>query len=1010
MKYPHRSLGIFNPLVIIVLGGKFGARNVSAMQKRKSSCGAVRNPPQHKPHVFFEAVFVDDYGRERALTVVSAASFSKKKLDAASRAMARKADREMDQAIRAGDQETAKAIRKLRKQERETDRGIARFFRRRIRTAPWPSVNLKHKPPKPKLIKSSRHSSALPSYGGFIRDRRNRIGVFLDAMYYSSRTAKPGVAMRVTEYIWRGSALDAHGAPMFRSNVGESIEEVICGFDHLEQVNRSAQKGAKVINSAVLAMDHRWTREQMLEVGEAWARERFGQFGLPYALALHEPPPEGDERNWHIHVIWSWRPLERVEKHEWLVSEGMRTDLDGREGMRVLRERFAALSTLMSFRRGDCDIYTALSHAARGLPVEPQKKLYEEKTRRARAGEFVADNEENHERVLRSKAAMIDDDLRRDDERLARLQEIERRVAGRFAKIVLVPAVPRFAYSASKIKTVLRKANVQLLRRARTPDPLAPAAPKVAPQVHSQALAASAAVRRKLMTQGKFANLRNAKPVPSAPSTVPTPTASRAHLIKVNLPRIGVPSLARIQSMVRPPKQPLVTRPIPALSKVTIPKLATVKPSMSAPPQRSKPATMTKLRGSKAVLLKLAGVRLLAVSAPAPRYQTTKLRVPVPVQMPSRARVTADIKPPEAKSWPSFKWLGSIRLPKSITIPKLAQPVPPVSIPLAPLQPTSRPVAGTAPMKSQEAMDLAPSVAAAPSSNERTPIVATEVVSGEKTGAGRTETQPNLERRKLLIAELKRRPIHVVKMPNGEVRPNIMSVGTNRLSDDDIRDPVVQRMLHYTLLGQESFISWVVPEAILRVTKAQADDSVDAVIKALPRLAQAEASKWAQTSLWEQIMRQIREGGLNKSKHLVSDWLKAFDGQPELRCKLAVNASEQTRKWPLDLDDKIQQQLEEDAKVYRAWMARWQSATGSEGGQPSTEHAHGKRDDGPASRTVSPIPPSNDAPSDVEREISGGNYETDPEQRVNKMAPEAEKAPKGLGSGRGFAPPDSEIG
>lgn len=1003
-------MGIFNILVIIVLGGKFGARNVSAMQKRKSSRGAVRNTPQHKPHVFFDAVFVDDYGRERALTVSSAASFSKKKLNAASRAMARKADREMDQAIRAGDQETAKAIHKLRKQERESDRGIARFFRRRIRTAPWPSVKLKHKPPKPKLIEPSDHSSALPSYGGFIRDRRNRIGVFLDVMYYSSRTAKPGVAMRVTEYIWRGSALDALGVPMFRSNVGESIEEVICGFDHLEQVNRSAQKGAKVINSAVLALDHRWTREQMLEVGEAWAKERFGQFGLPYALALHEPPPEGDERNWHIHVIWSWRPLERVKKHEWLVSEGMRTDLDGREGMRVLRERFAALSTLMSFRRGDCDIYTALSHAARGLPVEPQKRLYEEKTRRARAGEFVADNEENHERVLRSKAAMIDDDLRREDERLARLQEIERRVAARFAKVVSVPAVPRFAYQVSKIKNVLRKANIELLKRARVPDPVAPAAPKVAPQVHSEVLAASVAMRRNLLILSKFANLRNAKPVPSASPPVPKATTICSRLITVSLPRISSPSLARIQALVQPPKQSFVTTRAPALPEVTIPRLATVRPSMSAPPQRPTPVTSPKLRLPKAVLLKLANARLPAVSALTPRYQTTKLRVPSQVQLPNWARVTAVIKPPEAKSWPSLKWFQSLRLPRSITIPKSAQPVSSSAIPPAQSQPTSRPVAEPAPTISQTTAPLAPTAASAPHSNERTPIVSTKVFLAEKTATENAQTQQNLERRERLIAELKRRPIHVVKSPNGEVRPNIMSVGKNRLSDDDIRDPVVQRMLRYTLLGQESFISWVVPEAILRVTKAQADDSVDAVIKVLPRLAQAEATKWAQTSLWGQVMRQIRDGGLKKSKHLVSDWLKAFDGQLELRCKLAVDASEQTRKWPLRLDSIIQHQMEADAKAYRAWMKLLQSATGSEGGQPSTESAHGKRDDGLASRDVSLTPPSNDAPSYVERKISEGNHETDSEQSGKKMAPEAGKAPKSPGSGRGFPPPGSGFG
>lgn len=216
------------------------------MPKPKSSRATVRNTPQPKKHTFVEVVFTDDFGRERALTVSSAASFSKKKLGLASRALARQADLEMERAIKAGDRETARAIRKLRKQERETDRDIARFFRRKIRTVARPTTTIKHKPPKPRQISPSRALQALPSYGGFIRDRQNRIGVFFNAKYYSSRTARPGVAMRITKYIWNGSALDEQGAPMFRSNVGDTVEEVVCGFDHLEQINRSAQKGAKV--------------------------------------------------------------------------------------------------------------------------------------------------------------------------------------------------------------------------------------------------------------------------------------------------------------------------------------------------------------------------------------------------------------------------------------------------------------------------------------------------------------------------------------------------------------------------------------------------------------------------------------------------------------------------------------------------------------------------------------------------------------------------------------------
>lgn len=437
------------------------------MPKRKSSRAAVRNTPQPKAHIYIPAVFVDDYGRDRALTVASAKAFSKKKLDAASRAVERKFDRDMDRAIEAGDRETARAIRRLRKQERETDRSIAKFFRRRIRTTVRPTSQIKHKPPKSKRSIWPSSSRALPKYDGPIRDKFNRRGVFFRSRYYSSRTAKPGVSKRVAIYIYSGSALDEHGNPMFRTNVGLTIDEAVCGLDHHEQVNRSAQKNAKVLNHAVLAMDHRWTPEQMLEVGERWAEERFGQYGLPYAISLHEPPPDGDERNWHLHVIWSWRPLERVGDHEWLVGESLRTELDGAQGMRTLRERLAAMMTEMSFEVGDADVYTALSYAARGLPVIPQVHLDEGRTRQAREGKVVEANEENHDRVFSSIAALADDELRAEDERLARMQDVAKRIVKRFTKKIAMPSAPSIAAVVAKVTASMNAIDIDRLKMAK---------------------------------------------------------------------------------------------------------------------------------------------------------------------------------------------------------------------------------------------------------------------------------------------------------------------------------------------------------------------------------------------------------------------------------------------------------------------------------------------------------------------------------------------------------------
>jgi hypothetical protein len=365
--------------------------------------------------------------------------------------------------------------------------------------------------------------------------------------------------MRNAKYIWNGAALDADGAPVFRSNIGATIEEVVCGLDHLEQVNRAAQKGAKILNTAVLAMDHRWTPEQMVEVGEAWAQERFGQYGLPFAIALHEPPPDGDERNWHIHALWSWRPLEWVGDYEWLISETLRTELDGQEGLRLLRERFAALSTAMSFQRGECDVYTGLSHAARGLPIEPQTKLYEEKTRRARAGEFVRDNEENHERVLRSKAALIDDDLRREDERLASEAEFIRRSAAKVAKNLRAFKAPSMPFKPADLSATLRKVSARIRQASSTANARFPKVPAMAGPRQADWLSQRLRPPGEALRSTKFANLRISAFSSAAAVSVPPKAVSPHQPLRTRLRPSSVLGAAKVKPSFPALSLPFVT-------------------------------------------------------------------------------------------------------------------------------------------------------------------------------------------------------------------------------------------------------------------------------------------------------------------------------------------------------------------------------------------------------------------------------------------------------------------
>jgi len=279
----------------------------------------------------------------------------------------------------------------------------------------------------------------LPSYGGLVLDRKGERGVFVRIRYYSRKTAEAGVSSRVVKYVFNGAEIDAAGRPYFVSNVGKDVTEALCAFDHLEQVNWAAQKNAKLMMHAIMAADYRQTPDDMMRTGLLWAEEALGRFNLPYVVTLHAPPEEGDERNWHLHILFSFRPMARTGDHEWMVGEMLRTDLDNPQAMRLMREMYASVMTVTSFENGINQPYTAKSNAARGLVHEPQEHLGGMLTSMARNGHHIAKNEENFERVIRSETAQLDEDLRHVDEALDREQRLVRGITRRWLRAPVLP-------------------------------------------------------------------------------------------------------------------------------------------------------------------------------------------------------------------------------------------------------------------------------------------------------------------------------------------------------------------------------------------------------------------------------------------------------------------------------------------------------------------------------------------------------------------------------------------
>lgn len=525
------------------------------MAKTSPSRTAVQAAPQsnsRKPHVYVPALIGDNFGRLSVLTGDTANPFVAKKLDAASQRLQMRAEEKLRRHQRR-DYLLAENNLRIEFQEAEQQR---RKWGRLIRTKVRPE-KIRRQPPKERKRDWPYASRALPKYGGPVLDRKGERGVFVRIRYYSRKTAGAGVSSRVVKYVFNGADVDAAGQPYFVSNVGKDIDEALCAFDHLEQVNWAAQKNAKLMMHAIMAADYRQTPDEMMRTGLVWAEEALGRFNLPYVVTLHAPPEEGDERNWHLHMLFSFRPMARTGDHEWQVGEMLRTDLDNPQAMRLMREIYASAMTISSYESGINQRYTAKSNAARGLVHEPQVHLGGMLTSMARNGHHIAKNEENFERVIRSETAQLDEDLRHVDEALAREQELARGIGHRWAGM---PVLPR--QIPQRIMATVLNAETSMIAMSARPSP----EPIVIPNTKLPIRTEAAAVPMMTASIDKPATLTPletiAAAIPSVPARTVTPVAAPSFKIaNLRLPLRQASTVVPLPNMSMPVIAPPVRMP-----------------------------------------------------------------------------------------------------------------------------------------------------------------------------------------------------------------------------------------------------------------------------------------------------------------------------------------------------------------------------------------------------------------------------------------------------------------
>lgn len=294
------------------------------------------------------------------------------------------------------------AERGLQQELREADRRSRALWKRiRVQPGDQPQAVIERKPQVHRPTRSGWLAAAaqLPRYSGQIMDRAGRAGIFFRVRYYGHAT-KAGVGRRATLYIWQGAHETDDGRILFKSNVGETVEEAVAALEAVELFNREAQAGAKVLFHAIANVPSQLLEmeggiERMFEIGQRFAQKQFGDRDLPFALALHPPSAESDQRNWHLHLLFSTRPLVRTGDHEWDIGKMVRREIDNPEAFEAMRHLYARVQSEVVQEAGLNIRYTALSNAERGLPIAPQQHLGPARTARVRRGERDAVNERN---------------------------------------------------------------------------------------------------------------------------------------------------------------------------------------------------------------------------------------------------------------------------------------------------------------------------------------------------------------------------------------------------------------------------------------------------------------------------------------------------------------------------------------------------------------------------------------------------------------------------------------
>lgn len=277
-----------------------------------------------------------------------------------------------------GRDETARRRRK-KLSDREADTALAHRVRVRVEENSRPRCAGTPR----KLVNRTPAGLLAGSYGTSSSrgpDGLHSIHYQFTARSFASTTGrqwKAGEAERAARYIMRDDALEALDAIV--SNISVDQNEIAAFFRTVEKLEQHDRKNANVYCSEIIALPAELTEEGRLRaVGEICSALDKRQ--LMHVAALHKPDRSGDQRNFHVHILYSTRPAVKNQEYDWSFSLSKDLSINCKDGI-ISRRQFVVECINRELERECIDKrYTPLSNRARRMPEPVRPKVGQAET------------------------------------------------------------------------------------------------------------------------------------------------------------------------------------------------------------------------------------------------------------------------------------------------------------------------------------------------------------------------------------------------------------------------------------------------------------------------------------------------------------------------------------------------------------------------------------------------------------------------------------------------------